>query len=537
VVAATFWADRCVSLEIWQELCMGVAAEQSPALGVSNVADLVRAAATREPRRTAVVSGSTRVSWAELDAQVDAVAAGLRRLDLRPGERVAVVLGNTLPFVQTWFGVLRAGLVAVLLNVGSTDDEVAFHLQDCGARVAVVEPSRRLTLAPALARIDHVVCPGDDAWTALFAQSDAPVEIADPPADRSALAALVYTSGTSGRPRGAMLTHGALLANLEQMTQTAVPVVVPGDVMLLVLPLFHIYGLNAGLGNVAAHAATAVLVPRFDPVDTLALVRDEHITSILGAPPMYVAWSMLPAAREALAGVRIAVSGAAPLSAELFTRMRDTAGVTVHEGYGLTEAAPVVSATLVTNDPVPGSVGHPLPGVEVRLRDEQGATPTTGEPGEVSIRGANLFSGYWPSGEGGPDGEGWFRTGDIATYDERGNLFLVGRRIDLILVSGLNVYPREVEAVLIEHPAVAAVEVVGVPHPYSGQAVKALVVPEPGTAPTASEIIAFAGRRLARFKCPTAVEFVAALPGPRTGSAAKAGPAQQSGAAAGMTPA
>lgn len=515
---------------------MGVAAEQSPALGVNNVADLVRDAAAREPQGIAVISGSTRVSWADLDAQVDAVAAGLGRLDLHPGERVAVVLGNTLPFVQTWFGVLRAGLVAVLLNVGSTDDEVAFHLQDCGARVAVVEESRRVTLAPALARIDHVVCPGDDAWDALLTPTGAP-DTTDAPADRSSLAALVYTSGSSGRPRGAMLTHGALLANLEQMSNTAVPVVVPGDVMLLVLPLFHIYGLNAGLGNVAAHAATAVLVPRFDPVDTLALVRAEGVTSILGAPPMYVAWSMLPAARDALAGVRIAVSGAAPLSAELFTRMHDTAGITVHEGYGLTEASPVVSATLVTDDPVPGSVGQPLPGVEVRLLDEHGTAPAVGAPGEVSIRGENLFSGYWPRGEGGPDSAGWFRTGDMATYDERGNLFLVGRRIDLILVSGLNVYPHEVEAVLIDHPAVAAVEVVGVPHPYSGQAVKALVVAEPGTAPTASEIIAFAGRRLARFKCPTTVEFVAALPGPPPGSVAKLGPAQQSPAGAGMTPA
>lgn len=500
----------------------------------TNVAGLVRAAAVRAPDRVAIVGGTERLTWSELDAQVDALSRGLRGRGLQPADRVAVVLGNTVPFVLTWFAVLRAGAVAVLLNVGSTDEEMSFHLQDCGARLAIVDASRRDALGPALDQIDHVVCPGDADWVDLLAT---PAESAatEPSVDRGALAALVYTSGTSGRPRGAMLTHGALLANLEQMRRTAVPVVVPGDAVLLVPPLFHIYALNAGLGNVAAHAATAVLVPRFDPVETLALIRAENVTSVLGAPPMYVAWSMLPAARAALAGVRLAVSGAAPLTAELFERTRRTTGLTVYEGYGLTEAGPVVSATLVADEPIPGSVGRPLPGIDVQLLDEHGGAVTAGRAGELAIRGANLFSGYWPTGEGGPDAAGWFRTGDIATCDERGNLFLVGRHGELILVSGLNVYPREVEAVLVDHPAVAAVAVVGVPHPYTGQAVKALVVPTAGADPLPSEIIAFAGRRLARYKCPTTVEFVAALPAPPAGGSTPR-PAEGTGAAAGAGP-
>jgi long-chain acyl-CoA synthetase len=487
-------------------------------LDTSNVAGLVRAAAARNPARIAVASGSTRITWAELDAQVDAVAAGLGNLGLLPGDRVALILGNTVPFVQTWFAVLRAGLVAVLINVGSTDDEVAFYVQDSGTRLAVVEASRRVALAGALDAVEHVVCPGDETWRAMV-QTEGATDAERGHDDRGAVAALVYLSGVAGRrARGAMLTHGALLANIEQMQQAAVPVVADDDVLLLVLPLFHIYGLNAGLGNVAAQAATAVLVPRFDPVDTLAIVRDEGVTAVLGAPPMYVAWSMLPAARAALARVRIAVSGAAPLTPELFTRMREATGLTVYEGYGLTEAGPVVSATLVADDPVPGSVGRPLPGVELRLVDVRGEQPAAGDAGEIVIRGANLFAGYWPDGEGGPDADGWFATGDIGRFDELGNLFLVGRRIDLILVSGLNVYAREVEAVLGDHPDVAEVRVIGVPHPYTGQSVKAFVVPVAGGSPDAAELIAYAAQRLARFKCPTTVEFVSTLPPGGTGA-------------------
>jgi long-chain acyl-CoA synthetase len=292
-------------------------------------------------------------------------------------------------------------------------------------------------------------------------------------------------------------------------------------VVLLVLPLFHVYGLNAGLGMVAKAAATGVLADRFDPVETLALIRDAGVTNIVGAPPMYVAWSMLPGLADAMRDVRLAVSGAAPLPGPVLTSFAEAAGRPVYEGYGLTETSPVLTTTLCSAAPQPGSVGRPIPGVELRLVDDAGSDVVDDDPGEIVVRGPNLFSGYWPDATGGPDEDGWFRTGDIAYADESGDLFLVDRVRDLILVSGFNVYPREVEEALATHPAVAEVAVVGVPHPYTGETVRALVVPAAGATPSADELIAHAASRLARFKCPTSVELVEELPHSVTGKVAK----------------
>jgi long-chain acyl-CoA synthetase len=288
-----------------------------------------------------------------------------------------------------------------------------------------------------------------------------------------------------------------------------------------VLPLFHVYGLNSGLGMTAYVGATGVLADRFDPVDTLSLVQRTHVSNIVGAPPMYVAWSMLPEVGEALESLRVAVSGAAPLPTTVLAAMLETAGHHVFEGYGLTETAPVLSTTLCSEVPKPGSIGRPIPGVEVRLLDDSGDDADEGDPGEIVVRGANLFSGYWPDGADGPDADGWFRTGDVAYADPEGDLFLVDRVRELILVSGFNVYPREVEEVIVTHPAVAEVAVIGIAHPYTGETVKALVVPESGQNLTADDVIDWAARRLARFKCPTSVEFVEELPHSLAGKVAK----------------
>jgi len=335
------------------------------------------------------------------------------------------------------------------------------------------------------------------------------------------LAVLIYTSGTSGRPRGAMLPHRALLANLEQCSRIEPPVMADDDVVLLVLPLFHIYGLNAALGMVAYHAATGVLVERFDPVDTLAVMQAHRVTNVVGAPPMYVAWSLLPDVGDAFSHVRLAVSGAAPLPAEALTRFLDATGHHIFEGYGLTETAPVLTSTLMSAVAKPTSIGRPIPGVELRLLDDSGGVSEEDDPGEITARGANLFSGYWPDGAGGPDAAGWFRTGDVAYADDDGDLRIVDRRRELILVSGFNVYPREVEDVLASHPGIEEAAVIGIAHPYTGESVKAVVVRRPGVQLTAEDIIAFCGLQLAPFKCPTSVEFVAELPRSATGKAAK----------------
>ena len=488
----------------------------------ANLADLVRRAAQTAADRPAFLFQGEALTWAQVDAAVDALARGLLGLGLDTGDRVALQLGNTPDFPLAYFAVLRAGLVAVPVNTSYTAHELGHVLGDSGARAVITGTDGAERLRQATLGIEHVVVAGPDAAGPLtldgLAVPGAPVQAS---AGGEDLAVVLYTSGTSGRPRGAMLSHRALLANLEQTSAIDPPVVSQDDVVLLVLPLFHVYGLNAALGLVARHAATGVLVERFDPVETLEDVRRHGVTLLVGAPPMYVAWSMLPDVGERLAGLRLALSGAAPLPKEVLHRLLELSGHHVFEGYGLTETAPVLTSTLMSEVAKPGSIGRPLPGVELRVVDESGAAVEEGDPGEVVVRGANLFSGYWPDGDDGPDADGWWPTGDVAVVDDDGDLHLVDRRREMVLVSGFNVYPREVEEVLLTHPGVAEAAVLGIPHPYTGESVKALVVPRPGTRLTAEGVIEHCARSLARFKCPTAVEVVGSLPHTATGKVSK----------------
>jgi len=482
---------------------------------------LVRAAARRSPQAPAVVAGDERLTWAELDAAVDRAAAGYAAFDLAPGDRVAVQLPNGLVWLRAALGALRAGLVVVPVNTAYTDPELEYVLGDSGASLLVAGGER----SP-IAGVQ--VCPGPpDA-------DGPPPEIAEDP---GAPAFLAYTSGTTGRPRGAILTSAALRANQEQCLAMDPPVVRSDDRVLLVLPLFHVYGLNAGFGLVAATGACAVLQETFDPRGALALMAEESVTAVPGAPPMYQAW--LAAAdsagsddglRRAFASMRMASSGAAPLPEEVWTAMRDRAGVTVWEGYGLTEASPVVASTLATGRAKPNCIGGPLPGVELELRDTATTDgehdPTDDEhlegPGEIWVRGPNLFSGYWPDGADGPGEDGWLGTGDLAYRDADGDLHLVDRRSDLILVSGFNVYPAEVERVLDAHPAVAESAVIGVPDPRTGAAVRAVVVLAPGEQVTFEELRDYAAESLARYKVPTSVHFLPSLPHSLTGKVSRA---------------
>jgi long-chain acyl-CoA synthetase len=256
------------------------------------------------------------------------------------------------------------------------------------------------------------------------------------------------------------------------------------------------------------------------------VIKRRGVSVVLGAPPAYVAWSMVDTIGEAFAGVRLAVSGAAPLPPDVVRRLLDLTGRFIFEGYGLTEASPTVTSTLMSEVPQPGSIGRPVPGVEVRLVEsavqDEDVPVDADDPGEIEIRGANLFSGYWPDGRGGPDAEGWWRTGDLAIELKSGDFQLVDRRPELIVVSGFNVYPREVEDVLCSHPDIDEAAVLGIPHPYSGKAVKALVVVRSGVALSVDDVLAHCARSLARFKLPTAVEFVSELPHTTGGKVAKA---------------
>jgi long-chain acyl-CoA synthetase len=488
----------------------------------TSLADLVRAAARRRPEAPAVVAGNQRLSWAELDSAVDGAAAGFAGHGLAAGDRVAVQLPNGLHWMRAALGALRAGLVVVPVNTAYTDPELEYVLTDSGAALLVTAADR----APVAGVPVHAGPPEADG--------PAPEVAVDP----TAPSFLAYTSGTTGRPRGAILTAAALRANQEQCLAMTPPVVREDDRVLLVLPLFHVYGLNAGFGLVAATGACAVLQETFDPRSSLALMAEEQVTAVPGAPPMYQAWLAAADAsgndaelRRGFAAMRMASSGAAPLPEEVWAAMRDRAAVTVWEGYGLTEASPVVASTLATGRAKPDCIGGPLPGVELVLRDTA-ATEDAHDghadedleegPGEIWVRGANLFAGYWPDGADGPDADGWLGTGDLAYRDADGDLHLVDRRADLILVSGFNVYPAEVERVLDAHPAVAESAVIGVPDPRTGAAVRAVVVVREGEQLTFEELQAHAAGSLARYKVPTSVHFLSALPHSLTGKVSRA---------------
>ncbi|GAA1135318.1 class I adenylate-forming enzyme family protein [Nocardioides aquiterrae] len=491
--------------------------------GVHDVSELVAVAAGEQPDRLAVVeSGGRSLTWAALEDEVGRLATGLGAAGVVGGQRVMIVAGNRLEFVTTYLGVLRAQAVAVPVNPGSAVGELARMLEDSGSRVVVADASTADAVREAVSGLGsppRLVVIGEPSYDELRA---APARPVPPLQDPEKLAALLYTSGTSGRPRAAMLTHRALLANLDQVAAVEPPMMHGDDVVLGVLPLFHVYGLNAVLGGVLRHRAKLVLVERFDPHETLHLIDDEACSVLPVAPPVFAYWEDEPDLAEHLGPVRLVLSGSAPLSPEAIERFTARTGIPVHQGYGLTEAAPVVTSTLCSTDPEPGSVGAALPGVELRLVDETGRPPEGDDAGEIQVRGANLFSGYWPDGDGGPDEDGWWSTGDVGFLHDDGDLFLVDRLKELVIVSGFNVYPTEVEDVIAEVPGVADVAVIGAADPQTGEAVVAYVR-APGADPAAIEdaVHEHCAVRLARFKQPARVEVVDELPKTVTGKVQK----------------
>ncbi|GAA4814353.1 class I adenylate-forming enzyme family protein [Nocardioides caeni] len=519
-----------------------VVPEEPTVPGVPDIAALVAAAAHDVPDRLAVVEAEGRaLTWAELDTEVDRIATGLGALGIRAGQRIMLALGNRLEFVTTYLAVLRAQAVAVPVNPGSTAEEIARMIADSVSRLVVADP---VSLTAVRAAVDapsqgpagpaegpQVVVVAADARAGERAHDELRAEtVRAVPAlpDPEKLAVLLYTSGTSGVPRAAMLTHRALLANVAQVAAVEPPMIHADDVVLGVLPLFHVYGLGAVLGGVIQHRAKLVLTERFDPEGTLDLIEDEACSVVPVAPPVFAAWRDLDALAERLGPVRMILSGSAPLPAETVEEFTALSGIPVHQGYGLTEASPVVTSTLLSPHPRPGSVGAALPGIDLRLVDEDGQTFDAAEaddPGEIQVRGANLFSGYWPDGADGPDADGWWSTGDVGFLDAAGDLYLVDRVKELVIVSGFNVYPSEVEAVVREVAGVRAAAVVGAPDDRTGETVVAYVVADPeaadpGTLPAAVD--ASCAERLAPYKRPTRVEVVDALPRTVTGKVRKA---------------
>lgn len=491
------------------------------------------------PSTAALVVDDTPLTWADVDTAVSEAADAWRVLGLAPGDRIAIVLGNCPEFVIGYFGALRAGLVAVPLHRDLTAPELAALLGESGARAVLSDrvSSPVLRTLPASAApaggtgepvvrivVDSAV-PGELTFADFLAlgRGVRPAGATTGPPDDESVAVVLYTSGTSGSPKGAMLTHRALIASLEQVAALPTPVVSSGDVVLGVLPLSHIYSLNGTLGAVVRAAATLVLVDRATPAQSLRRIREAGVTNVPAVPALWAAWSVLAEFPEAMAGVRLSFNGSDALPDAIGARIHALIGGEVHQGYGLTEAAPGVTTTLASTVARPGSVGRPLPGVELRLVDEAGEEidPEDGDPGEIWIRGRNLFSGYWPDGHDGPDADGWFATGDVGFVDDDGDLYLVDRRKDLIIVNGFNVYPREIEMALMVHDSVVEAAVVGVPDDESGECVSAYVVLADGASVTSDELAEHCASRLARFKRPATIERVDALPHSLTGKVAK----------------
>jgi long-chain acyl-CoA synthetase len=446
----------------------------------------------------------------------------LRSRGVSVGDRVGLFLGNRPELVIAYFGVLRAGAVVVPVNPTLTAAEVrAIHEHVDFAAMIVDRGTNDVaqSAAPGVPRFPVGVGADESTFQSLLL-TDAPAP-EDAPGDET-LAMVIYTSGTSGEAKGAMLTHRALIANIEQVAAAPVSVVEPDDVVLMVLPLTHVYSLAGTVGALTRAAACGVLVEGVDSVAALALVGEYRVTNVPGAPALWSSWAAVPEAVELLGSLRIAFSGSAELPPEVQQRIHTLTGWYVHEGYGLTEASPGVSSTVVSGRAKPGSVGRPFLGVSVRLIDDDGGEidPADGDPGEVWIKGENLFSGYWPDGNGGPDADGWFATGDVAFVDDEGDLHIVDRRKDVIIVSGFNVYPREVEMALLQHPGVRDAAVVGVSDERTGEAVKAYVVVEGQV--RVGELKQHVSERLARFKQPTVIELVGALPHSLSGEVARA---------------
>jgi long-chain acyl-CoA synthetase len=490
----------------------------------NSVADLLTRAAEQAPDGLAISEAAgRRATWAELEDEVDRVSVGYGALGLVAGQRVMIVLPNRIEFVTTYLGALRAQLVAVPVNPRSTAVELARVIGDSGSRVVIADPDTvtvvreavglleqardgrfdlpqgvlDVLVIPRIVVVGATLQPGERGYDHLSAQHGRKLP---PLQDAEALAALLYTSGTSGRPRAAMLSHRALLANIDQVASVEPPMLTADDVVLGVLPMFHVYGLNAVLGGTLQQRARMVLADGFDPSGSLDLIEDEAVSVVPVAPPVFAHWLPMEDLAERLGPVRLVLSGSAPLAAEVVDEFVARTGIAVHQGYGLTEAAPVVTSTLCSKEPDAGSVGAALPGIELKLVDESGAPVEGEDPGDILVRGANLFSGYWPDGQDGPGEDGWWATGDVGFLDADGDLYLVDRRKDLIIVSGFNVYPVEVEDVIREVPGVRQVAVVGADDELTGEAVVAYVEVDGDPEAVQAAIDEACTTNLARFK-------------------------------------
>jgi long-chain acyl-CoA synthetase len=493
-----------------------------------NLAYNLIATTLERPDSPALRVGETVTSYAELEAATAGVVELLHEHGIEPGDRVGVMLPNVAEFAFVYYGVLRAGGVVVPMNVLLKQREVAFYLADSGAKLVFAwhELAAHAVEGAAQACAEVVlVKPGVLASTPPPADPSAAAVTAGTVAERAAgdTAVILYTSGTTGKPKGAQLTHANLAINADVTRQMLS--IGADDVILGALPLFHAFGQTCGLNVAVSAGASLALVQRFDPGAVLEAIERDRVTVFEGVPTMYAALLHHPdRERFDVRTLRLAVSGGAALPVEVLRGFEEAFGCMILEGYGLSETSPVACFNHPHRTRKPGSIGTPVEGVEMRLVDDSRAEVAHGEVGEIAIRGHNVMKGYWNRPDATAeaiDAAGWFYSGDLGRIDEDGCYFIVDRKKELVIRGGYNVYPREIEEVLYEHPAVREAAVIGIAHPELGEEVAAAVALKPGAQATEDEIREFVKANVAAYKYPRLVWFVDELPKGATGKILK----------------
>lgn len=475
--------------------------------------------AAAHPDRVAVRLGEESLTYAQLDDLATRVAGWLQQKGIDRGDRIALMLPNVLAFPALYYGILRAGAVVVPMNPLLKRREVQHYLRDSEARVLMAWSTAVEEGSEGADGTDVQVIAVDEQFVQIAADWPRGVAVQASAEDN---AVILYTSGTTGAPKGAQLTHRNMTMNAEIMATTEdLFRLTPEDVVVGCLPLFHSFGQTCALNAVILTGASVVLVPRFEPVAVLETIEREKATLFAGVPTMYVAL-LSSAAGQDVSSLRMCVSGGASLPVEVLHAVSESFGAPVLEGYGLSETSPVASFNRAGNA-VPGSIGLPIDGVEMRVIDDEGGDVEDGAVGEIAIRGHNVMRGYWnrPDATAEAIRDGWFRSGDMARRDADGFYFIIDRKKDVINRGGYNIYPREIEEVLYEHPAVLEVAVIGVAHPSLGEEVGAAVALRPGATAQADELRAFVRDRVAAYKYPRHVWFVDALPKGATGKLLK----------------
>ena len=515
---------------------------------MSNLSALLEGSAAQFPNRDAIVLGDSRLSYAQVDGAANQVANLLAERGIGPGDNVALTCPNLPYFSIVYYGILKTGATVVPLNVLLKAREVAYHLDDSDAvAYFCFEGTPELPMAKEGAAAfeqtpgcEHfIVITGDPAAAApvegaitlgAAMAGQAPTfdthEVSD---DDTAV--ILYTSGTTGQPKGAELTHANMSSNALVSKELFEADADRPDTYLCVLPLFHSFGQTVIQNGAFAFGGTVVMLPRFEAKAALRLFLTEQITFFAGVPTMY--WALLGALDESVdvasiaANLRVAASGGSALPGEVHKAFRERFGVTILEGYGLSETSPVASFSVFGEAPRVGSIGVPIPQVEMKLIEADWSdvdrSSDVDAVGEIAIKGPNIMTGYYdrPDATAEVIRDGWFRSGDLGRMDADGYYYIVDRAKDMIIRGGFNVYPREIEEVLMTHPAVSLAAVIGVPHEAHGEEIRAYVIPEPGASVTAEELVAWGKEQFAAYKYPREVEIIETLPMTATGKILK----------------